>query len=358
MIKDSELSGKNNPYTLSFGKQPFQNIPRPVEINEVKEAFLNEPPTHQAFMITGVRGSGKTVLMTEIRNSLNELNDWEVIELSTSQDLLLTLSQNLYEDKHFANLLKQGGGLSVLGFGIQLNGAQDSVSPVILIREALEKFKKQGKKLLVCIDEIIANKYVKEFASIFQILIRDDLPIFLLMTGLFQNISNLMDEKNLTFLYRTPQLKLRPLNLKTIADNYSSMLGVSEDNALKMASLTKGYSFAFQVLGYYTYRHKGNYNDALPEYRQYLEDYVYEKIWSELSGNDRKLLYAVAASETGRAKEIKDILGIGNNKYTPYRDRLIKKMIIAGDEYGHLKITLPLMEDFITRSYLMDNGIC
>ena len=30
------LSGKNNPYTLSFGKQPFQNIPRLVEINEIK----------------------------------------------------------------------------------------------------------------------------------------------------------------------------------------------------------------------------------------------------------------------------------------------------------------------------------
>lgn len=357
MINKSVNFNKSNPYILSFGKQPFQSIPRLVEINEVREAFLNVPATHQAYMITGVRGSGKTVLMTEIRNSLNELNDWEVVELSTSQNLLLTLSQNLYEDKHFANLMKQGGGLSVLGFGIQLNGTQDSVSPVIMIREALEKLKKQGKKLLVCIDEIVANEYVKEFASIFQILIRDDLPIFLLMTGLFQNISNLMDGKNLTFLYRTPQLKLRPLNLKTIADNYSAMLGVNEDDALKMASLTKGYSFAFQVLGYYTYRHNGNYNDALPEYRQYLEDYVYEKIWAELSFNDRRLLYAIASSQNGRAKEIKDILGIDNNKYTPYRDRLIKKMIVAGDEYGYLRITLPLMENFIKRSYLMDDGI-
>ena len=56
-------------------------------------------------------------------------------------------------------------------------------------------------------------------------------------------------------------------------------------------------------------------------------------------------------SKTGKAKEIKDITGMNNNKYTPYRDRLIKKMLVNGDEYGYLKITLPLMEDFIKRSY-------
>jgi hypothetical protein len=245
--------------------------------------------------------------------------------------------------------------VSVAGFGIQLNGSQDTLNPLITIREMLDSLKKHKKKLLICIDEVISNDHVKEFASIFQILLREDYPVFLLMTGLFNNINDLRDEKNLTFLYRAPEIRLKPLNIGTIAENYEKNLNVTEEDAFEMAALTKGYSFAFQVLGYFTFRHDGDYKNALSEYRQYLEDYVYEKIWSELSNKDRQFLYAVAVSENGAAKEIKSILGIENNRYTPYRDRLIKKMLVNGDEYGYLKITLPLFDKFIIRSYRLEN---
>ncbi|WP_051437723.1 ATP-binding protein [Eubacterium xylanophilum] len=342
---------RNNPYTLTFGKQPFQNIPRVIETNEIVDSFLNTPSTHQVYMITGVHGSGKTVLMTEIKKELDAKKDWECIELSTSQDLLLSLCQTLYEDKKFSKIVKKIGGISAMGFGVQLNSTSEMVLPQIPITEALKRFKKAGKKLLVCIDEIIANDSVKEFSSIFQILIRDDLPIYLIMTGLYENISNLMNEKNLTFLYRAPQIKLKPLNLGTISENYRNNLNVSLEDSEKMAQLTKGYSFAFQVLGYFTYKYDGDYKSALREYQQYLEDCLYEKIWSELSRNDKKLLYAIATSKTGKASDIKKICNLDNNKYTPYRDRLLKKMIVNGDEYGYLKLVLPMMENYIVRMY-------
>lgn len=354
MIKNSVDFSGNNPYTLSFGKQPYQIISRTSDVVEVLESFNNSPATHQMYMITGVRGSGKTVLMTDIRDALKQSDEWAALELSTSQNLLASLSQILYKDNHIGKILKHGSGVSLMGFGVQLNSSSENVSYQIAIADALEKFKKQGKKLLVCIDEIVVNDYVKEFASIFQILIRDDLPIYLLMTGLYENISDLKNEKNLTFLYRAPQIRLKPLNLGTIAENYMNTLGVKQQAAEKMSALTKGYSFAFQVLGYYTYRYNGNYIDAITEYRQYLEDYSYEKIWSDLSRSDKRLLYAIAESRTGKAKEIKEIIGIENNEYTPYRDRLIKKMIVNGDEYGYLKITLPLFDDYVKRCYRME----
>ena len=68
------------------------------------------------------------------------------------------------------------------------------------------------------------------------------------MTGLYENINSLQNEKSLTFLYRAAKIELKPLNLRTIAENYHSKLSVDEETALKMARLTKGYSFAFQVL--------------------------------------------------------------------------------------------------------------
>ena len=82
-----------------------------------------------------------------------------------------------------------------------------------------------------------------------------------------------------------------------------------------------------------------------------LKDYVYDKLWSELSPKDRQFLYVIAGSKTGKAKDIKDELKWANNQYTPYRDRLIKKMLVDGEEYGYLKITLPLFEDYVIRAY-------
>lgn len=334
-----------------FGKQPVQNIPRLVEMNEVLDSFLNEPANQQIYMITGIRGCGKTVFMTEVAGELKKRKEWEVLELSTSQNLLASMAEALTRENRFTQFLKRGIGVSIAGFGVQLDSSKNSSSPLIAIKETLDALRNHKKKLLICIDEVISNDYMKEFASIFQILIREDYPIYLLMTGLFDNINDLRNEKNLTFLYRAPEIRMKALNIKTIADNYQKIFQITDKQASEMAKLTRGYSFAFQVLGYFTYRHEGNYNDAISEFRQYLEDYVYEKIWSELSNMDRKFMFAVACSESGKAKEIKDKLGWENNKYTPYRNRLIKKMLINGDEYGYIKITLPLFEEYIMRTY-------
>ena len=56
----------NNPFTLSFGKKPLQYISRIAQTNEVIQNFDAEIPSNQIYMITGVRGSGKTVMMTSI----------------------------------------------------------------------------------------------------------------------------------------------------------------------------------------------------------------------------------------------------------------------------------------------------
>ena len=51
---------------------------------------------------------------------------------------------------------------------------------------------------------------------------------------------------------------------------------------------------AFQVLGYYTSKYNGDYKKAIPEFKSYLEDYVYEKVLSEMSEKDRVFACAIA----------------------------------------------------------------
>lgn len=92
---------------------------------------------------------------------------------------------------------------------------------------------------------------------------------------------------------------------------------------MEMALCTKGYSFAFQVLGYLTWENSGDYKAVLPEFRQYLDEFVYDKIWSELSARDKKILDAISRVESGKIEEIRALMGIETNEFNPYRKRLI-----------------------------------
>ncbi|MBE5889686.1 MAG: ATP-binding protein [Lachnospiraceae bacterium] len=338
-----------NPYELTFGKNPNQSISRASEASDIIESFTSTPSTQQVFMITGVRGCGKTVFMTNIAKQLKSQKDWLVIELNSSQNYLVNLAAELSATQKISKLLKQSNvNISALGVSLGINSSTNSTgNEQIYIRNILEHLKKQNKRLLICIDEATASKEMREFASAYQIFVREELPVYLLMTGLYENIKEIRDEKNLTFLYRAPEIKLKPLNIGTIAANYATNFDLDESASLDMAKLTKGYSFAFQVLGYYTYRHNGDYMAALAEYRQYLEDYSYEKIWAECSTEDKKLLFALAQSQTGKAKELKEILGWDDKKYPPYRDRLLKRQIVESESYGYLQFMLPEFDKFV-----------
>ena len=85
-----------NPFTLSFGKKPLQYISRLTETNQILESFCAEIPSNQIYMITGVRGSGKTVMMTNIASELRKSEDWIVVELNPTRDLLQSLAAKIY----------------------------------------------------------------------------------------------------------------------------------------------------------------------------------------------------------------------------------------------------------------------
>lgn len=184
---------------------------------------------------------------------------------------------------------------------------------------------------------------MREFASAFQILVCQDLPVFLLMVGLYENISKLRDSDNLTLLYRSPKSELGPLNLGAVASNYERNLDLDREQAREMAGVTKGYSFAFQVLGYLTWEAGGDYRSVIGKYRQHLEEYVYEKVWSELSARDREVARAIASSSDGRMKGIRERLGMTTNQFNPYRRRLILKGVVNGDVRGIRELHAPAL---------------
>ena len=77
-----------NPFTITFGKQPNRQISRYEDVDKIVSTFDSENPISQTFLIEGIRGSGKTVLMTTVAKQLESMNEWIVINLNPTMELL------------------------------------------------------------------------------------------------------------------------------------------------------------------------------------------------------------------------------------------------------------------------------
>lgn len=345
----------NNPFTLSFGKRPLQYISRITQTTHIIDTFSAQSPSNQIFMITGVRGSGKTVMMTQIATEMSKEKEWIVLELNPTRDLLQSLAAKIYGLPQMHDLfLKAKLDFSAFGLGVSL----ENVAPVTDIEDVLgkmlEQIQKAGKRILVTIDEVINSEYIKVFASAFQIFLRQDYPIYLLMTGLYENIYELQNDKSLTFLYRAPKVLLEPLNYTAVRKHYQDIFEIDVEIAGKMTSLTKGYPFAFQVLGYLYWENRASKSleEILPEYDQYLEEYVYSKIWSELSEIDKKVLTELSLNGDNKVKTIRENLDMKSEQFSVYRDRLKRKGVIDTSEYGKISLALPRFDEFVKMQQL------
>jgi len=340
----------NNPFTLAFGKKPVQYVPRIARTNLIVEEYVAVPAVNQIYMVTGVRGSGKTVMMTNIAGILSERNDWIVVELNATRDLLQSLASKLYAvPKLHECFLKARLDFSAFGLGVTIENAAPVTDVEDMVAKMLDQIRKQGMRLLITIDEVVYSEQMKVFVSAFQIFMRQDYPIFLLMTGLYENIYELQNDKSLTFLYRAPKIILEPLSLTAVCQHYMDIFQLDKESAGKMAALTRGYPFAFQVLGYLYWEHRDTktVQEILPEYDQYLEEYVYSKIWSEMSDKDKEIMQKLAESGDIKVKDLREQLEMSSEQFSVYRERLKRKGVIDTRKYGKISMALPRFEEFI-----------
>ena len=88
----------NNPFILTFGREPINFIPRIDYLQQVKDNFYSETCPNQAFMITGVRGTGKTVLLSKLTKEFENNKDWIVVDLNPERDMLNSLASQIYNN--------------------------------------------------------------------------------------------------------------------------------------------------------------------------------------------------------------------------------------------------------------------
>jgi ribosomal protein L20A (L18A) len=341
----------NNPFELTFGLKPSNYISRLKQSDEIISNFKSRTG-NKSFLITGVRGTGKTVMLSHISKQFENEKNWIVIELIPNYDMLEQFASALYDSSIMNKIFNNKTfGFSFSGISFSISGEKPITNVISLIEVLLDRMKKSDKNILIAVDEVSNNDYVKTFTQAFQLLIRKDYPIHLLMTGLYQNIYELQNDKDLTFLYRAPKISLEPLNLAAITNSYQELLIITKEEALLLAKETKGYAYAYQVLGHLVFEKRNpKLDDKLyAKYDQYLEEYVYEKMYSELSSNDKKILKAFTSDDINSVDNLLLKSKMKKNVFSVYRDRLIKRGIIESPEYGKLLLKLPRFYEFLER---------
>ncbi len=339
-----------NPYSIGFGRIPSHYIIRDLIIEEIVEQLNQEEICGQAYKLTGIRGTGKTVTLTEIERKLRQDDTWVVIGVKPDGAITEDIVGNIYNEVPFlASFFKAELNLSKFGIGANVR----HVSPVSSLDAALKKILTElahrGKRLLITIDEVKNTDEIRSFVQEFQLLIRQDLPIYLIVAGLYDDIESLENADHLTFFLRAEKYEMKPLNHTLIRLDYQKTLGVSSETADQMAAITKGYAFAYQALGKYMWE-SGKVEiteEVTARLDEALSEKVYQKIWSELTPKERWFLGFIVKKETMPVNELLEMTHQSNSQFSVPRQKLKRKGLIDSSKRGEISILLPRFKEFV-----------
>ena len=346
----------NSPFNVSFGESPNNYIERNKEFSQITFVFESATPETKVMLLTGARGVGKTVLLSSIKKYFDQKDEWITIDVNPNIDILEQLASKIYDGGKLKKLfIKTEFNFSFKGIGFSIKGDEPVSSVQVLLDKMLNYLKNKNKKVLVTIDDVSNNKELKIFTHSYQSFIREGYPVYMLATGLYENIEKLCSEKNLTFLTRAPKIYLTKLNLKAITYSYMNIFDITEDEAIKIAKQTNGYAYGYQLLGSILYKSNKKKIDksVLEKYDLSLDDNAYSLIWNSLSGNEKNILFGIVNS-SGSIKEIIEKTKLNNSSIQVYKKQLVKKGILDDSTRGKLSFILPRFKEYVLFQYKLE----
>ena len=350
-----------SPFTFTPGKAGDAYIDMHY-VDEIVDNFNDPSSEKYVYKILGLRGSGKSVVYSKVIRALREDPGWKVYTLSSGNDPLQTLiglmskedfiSSNERSVTYSAEGGVEGNVLFAKGSGkvsaeVKQSPNQHFYSSEAAIKEMMDVASEEGFKVLVGIDDIAKTKDMVRFLSIVGDMVLDDRKkIYLLCTGTSKNIEDFADEPHLSFFVRSDKIEIKELSIPQMTLKYGELLNAPVDEAKKLALYTRGYAYAYQVVGELCYKYKTTELTRVEmEFDAAVAD-QYDIIWGQLSDCERELVKAIVSSKSGETKDIKNRMDNSAN-YNALRARLNKKHLINTNERGILTIDLPRFTEYV-----------
>ncbi|MDR0899649.1 MAG: ATP-binding protein [Lactobacillaceae bacterium] len=351
-----------NPFspTFDFHKDSFINN----DVNFLRNIKLSLSqlgnPWRTTFIL-GMRRSGKTTLLSYLKQQLSSEKDTVVISFNSSPNILVDILAELQDRLSKKTIDKLNLSFTAFGLsaGIDLKDKNKFPSFQLDLKKILEEFKKQGLSVLLLLDEVQNN--TQELRTLFSAykIVYSEYQINIVAAGLPSAIDSLINDDALTFLLRSNRIELEPLTYESILMSYKKLFNsrnVTLEQLQTMTEATSGYPFVYQLIGYYVWNESEDapvtdeiIDGAIKFARKALFDQVYSKVYSDLPNTPRELVLAIheLGDHQVSNKQIQDKLGWDLNKVSSYKATLTHWGIIEKEGYGITGFKPPYFDQFL-----------
>jgi len=361
----------SNPFHPSFGKRPNLFLGRQDISRSILSAVNEENSPWRTTLITGIRGSGKTALLSEIRNNL-DATDVIVLYIVPNEAILDSVLVQLYRQlpKTIAETLPELKTISV-NLGLSVGFEKDKSTPYFTetftyqIMEPLDAYMKQNKHVVFLIDE--AQKHTEDiriFISTYQDLVMREYSVSMVLAGLPSVVTDILNDDILTFLRRAKHIELENIELMTVRRSFKKVflnepVNLSEELVTKAAEATYGYPYLIQLVGYYLWEKMCDNNDfemledALFDAKVELFRNVHKLVFADLSNRDREFVFAMSEDKGfSSVSDIAERMQKKKNFISLYRERLISGGVVKPAGHGLLCFSYPYMREFLINKKL------
>ncbi len=370
-----------NPFKPTAGKMPPILIGRQSIIDDFKEGLENGAGAPGRLMlITGQRGYGKTVMLTELGRVAKDAG-WEVISETASEGMCDRLVSALVRPGMKLRGVNVQPSIGVSGIlNASLGGASFSVDQVALtlrevVNQRLAKMPR-GKGIVFTIDEAQAASMADmvALATTIQHVIRDEdmrdvsdsdkHGVAFVFAALPSLMDELLHERVLTFLRRSVQHDLGLVAYPDVRSAYIEVvreggLAIDSEVAELAAEASDGYPYMIQLVGYYMWRAaevRGSKEieeaDVIQGKKDALvlfDDAVCAPLFDGLTAAQKLFVKAVAkeAPQPAKVSEIANRAHRSASWVSKYRASLIKERVVESAGYGLVRLSASHLAEYV-----------
>lgn len=370
-----------NPFKPTAGKMPPILIGRQSIIDDFKEGLENGAGAPGRLMlITGQRGYGKTVMLTELGRVAKDAG-WEVISETASEGVCDRLVSALVRPGMKLQGVNVQPSIGVSGIlNASLGGASFSVDQVALtlrevVNQRLAKMPR-GKGIVFTIDEAQAASMADmvALATTIQHVIRDEdmrdvsdsdkHGVAFVFAALPSLMDELLHERVLTFLRRSVQHDLGLVAYPDVRSAYIEVvreggLAIDSEVAELAAEASDGYPYMIQLVGYYMWRAaevRGSKEieeaDVIQGKKDALvlfDDAVCAPLFDGLTAAQKLFVKAVAkeAPQPAKVSEIANRAHRSASWVSKYRASLIKERVVESAGYGLVRLSASHLAEYV-----------
>lgn len=385
------MDAVRNPYTPGTGRKPSALVGRDAVLETWRVALerAERGKTDQPLVLYGLRGVGKTVLLTQLRHAA-EKRDWWVVQVEAGADVGLRdlLGEGLYEP--LSEVANDGLGARALRalktalsfkasydaggtwtFGVDLTGAAGGGADSGVLRTDLKKIVKdlslgareEGVGLAILIDEAqdLSSNELTTLSMVAQAAAQDDWPVLFGLAGLPSLPQTLSEAKSYTERFQYSHIqRLSPEDARAafVKPAEEEGAGWTEEALDHVVAESGRYPYFIQQFGQSSWDAATGPDIEIADARvgvavgqNHLDSGFFRARWDRTTTSEKRYLRAMcpggdAGMGTG---EVASRLSKNLSSLGPTRAGLIHKGLVYAPDHGIIAFTVPGMEAFIRR---------